>query len=1117
MKIYDLFHDKGGISSIICRTSIVVFLLFSFGKSMAFSKDSCGDSLGFTMNLKNATLEQFLSEIEKNSEYVFFYNENALEKSSLITIEAQNLSLSEILDKVLKPRGLDYTVKNRQITIFKSVNQSILGDDEPILVKGIVTDVSGVPLPGVTIRLKNSDKGTITDIDGNFSIYVPTETSVLQFTYIGYVPQEITAPFGSRLNIRLQEDSKQIEEVVVVGYGKQKKMTVTGAVSMAEVKEMAKVATPSLSNAIAGQLPGIISRQASGEPGHDAAQIYIRGIATWGNQNPLILIDGVERDLNQINAQEVESFTILKDASATAVYGARGANGVILITTKRGQIGKPEVTFRSETAVLTALRRPEYIDAYSYASLMNEARIYNGEEPRWTAEELQKYKDGSDPYLYPNVNWMNEVMKKNTMQTINNLSVSGGTDIIKYYMNVGFTYQNGLYREDPNNDFGTNSNMKRYNFRNNFDVKLSKNLTMQLSLGAIIQNGRYPGFSTSEIFKAINMVSPIAYPKLNPDGTPGGSQTYIGHNPWGRSTQSGYSTEDHATIQASFGATWDLSFLLKGLSIRGLFSYDRYSVTVNNRPKDFVVKRYLGKDPVTGEDLYSPIYREEQPMGYSQATTANRAQYFEGQINYDRTFGEHNVTAMLLFNQREYIDLSAEDSRANIPYRRLGLAGRVTYNYAGRYLFEGNFGYNGSENFQKGKRFGFFPSLSVGWIVSSEPFFNIDAISRLKLRVSHGTVGNDVLGIRFGYLNTIRTDGQYYYFGDSQQQYDGMEENAIGNPDMTWEKARKTDLGLDLGLFKDRVSLQVDLFWEKRSDILIQRATVPSATGIYPWSVPYGNLGKVDNKGIDALLEVRNTTPKGVFYSFRGNFTFARNKVIENDEPTPRYPYLSQKGLSLGQYRGFVAEGFFKDQAEIDASPIQTFGTPRPGDVRYKDINGDGRIDSYDQVPIGYARLPEISYGFGGTVAYKGVDLSVFFTGAANTTIDMGGYGMWAFYDGLGSNNVLKEYYDHRWTPDNPNAKYPAIDVGNNPNNFVTSTVWMKNGNYLRLRNAEIGYTLPDKLVQNWGIGSLRFFVNGTNLLTFDHIKIIDPESNDGTGAYPLQRSINFGLQINFK
>lgn len=902
----------------------------------------------------------------------------------------------------------------------------------------------------------------------------------------------------------------------MVGYGVQKKMTVTGAVSTAKIKEISKVATPSLSNAIAGQMPGIISRQASGEPGYDAAQIYIRGIATWGNQNPLILVDGIERDLNQINAQEIDSFTILKDASATAVYGARGANGVILITTKRGKIGAPKITFRSETALLTALRRAEYIDGYSYASLMNEARIFNGEDPRWTDEELQKYKDGSDPYLYPNVDWMDEVLKKHTMQTINNLSVSGGTDIIQYYMNVGFTYQNGLYREDPNNKFNTNSSMKRYNFRNNVDVKLSKSLTMQLGLGAIVQNGHYPGFSTSEIFNSINLISPISYPKLNPDGTPGGSQTYVGHNPWGRSTQSGYSTQDHVTVQANLGINWDLSFLLKGLSVRGLFSYDRYAATYNNRPKEFVVKRYLGKDPETGDDLYSPIYREEQPLGYSQSTTTNRAQYSEAQINYARTFGQHQVTAMVLVNQREYVDLSAADSRANIPYRRMGLAGRVTYNFGERYLVEGNFGYNGSENFKRGKQFGFFPSVSLGWVVSNEPFFKVNAINRLKLRVSHGLVGNDVLGIRFGFLSTINTQGQSYYFGDTQQLYAGMEENAIGNPNLTWEKSRKTDIGLDLGLFQDRVVLQLDFFKEKRSDILIQRGTIPSATGIYPWSIPYGNLGRADNKGLDAMLEIRNTTPGGFFYSLRGNFTFARNKIIENDEPKPAYPYLSNKGLSIGQYVGFVAEGFFKDQEEIDASPLQTFGTPRPGDVRYKDINGDGQIDSYDQVPIGYARLPEISFGFGGTIAYKGFDCSVFFSGAANTSINLAGYGMWAFYDGLGSNNVLKEYYDNRWTPGRTDAKYPAIDVGNNPNNFVTSTVWMKNGNYLRLRNAEIGYTFPDAVINKLHISGLRLFVNGTNLLTFDYIKIIDPESNDGTGAYPLQRSVNIGVQIDF-
>ncbi|WP_300739809.1 TonB-dependent receptor [uncultured Alistipes sp.] len=984
------------------------------------------------------------------------------------------------------------------------------------MAKGIVTDPSGVPLPGVSVLVKDSYQGTTTNIDGAFSLYVPRRGATLQFSFIGYTTVEISESIGSNMVVQLAEDAKQVEEVVVVGYGVQKKMTVTGAVSTAKIKEISKVATPSLSNAIAGQMPGIISRQASGEPGYDAAQIYIRGIATWGNQNPLILVDGIERDLNQINAQEIDSFTILKDASATAVYGARGANGVILITTKRGKVGAPKITFRSETALLTALRRAEYIDGYSYASLMNEARIFNGEDPRWTDEELQKYKDGSDPYLYPNVDWMDEVLKKHTMQTINNLSVSGGTDIIQYYMNVGFTYQNGLYREDPNNKFNTNSSMKRYNFRNNVDVKLSKSLTMQLGLGAIVQNGHYPGFSTSEIFNSINLISPISYPKLNPDGTPGGSQTYVGHNPWGRSTQSGYSTQDHVTVQANLGINWDLSFLLKGLSVRGLFSYDRYAATYNNRPKEFVVKRYLGKDPETGDDLYSPIYREEQPLGYSQSTTTNRAQYSEAQINYARTFGQHQVTAMVLVNQREYVDLSAADSRANIPYRRMGLAGRVTYNFGERYLVEGNFGYNGSENFKRGKQFGFFPSVSLGWVVSNEPFFKVNAINRLKLRVSHGLVGNDVLGIRFGFLSTINTQGQSYYFGDTQQLYAGMEENAIGNPNLTWEKSRKTDIGLDLGLFQDRVVLQLDFFKEKRSDILIQRGTIPSATGIYPWSIPYGNLGRADNKGLDAMLEIRNTTPGGFFYSLRGNFTFARNKIIENDEPKPAYPYLSNKGLSIGQYVGFVAEGFFKDQEEIDASPLQTFGTPRPGDVRYKDINGDGQIDSYDQVPIGYARLPEISFGFGGTIAYKGFDCSVFFSGAANTSINLAGYGMWAFYDGLGSNNVLKEYYDNRWTPGRTDAKYPAIDVGNNPNNFVTSTVWMKNGNYLRLRNAEIGYTFSDAVINKLHISGLRLFVNGTNLLTFDYIKIIDPESNDGTGAYPLQRSVNIGVQIDF-
>lgn len=1008
--------------------------------------------------------------------------------------------------------------KSQKTTETTVLPHQVQQDVKKVLIKGHVFDKSGVPLPGVTISVKGTSIGTETDIDGNFSLYINSDVDNVICSCIGYVT--VSVPINQdkeNIVIEMEEDNESIDEVVFVGYGVQKKMSVTGAVNSANMTDVVKVSTPSMSNALAGQLPGIITRQSTGEPGYDAAQIFIRGMATWGNTNPLVLVDGIERDLNQINSQEVENITILKDASATAVYGARGANGVILITTKKGSVGKPDITLRTETAVLTALRRPKYINGYEYASLMNEALSFAGQQPRWSEEELDKYRTGSDPYLYPDVNWSEELLKKNTVQTISNLSVSGGNDIIVYYLNVGYTFQNGLWKTDPNNKYNTNASMSRYNFRNNVDVKLSKSLTLSLGLGAIIRNGHYPGWGSDQLFESINTISPIAYPKINPDGSMGGEQTFVGWNPWGRSTQSGYRKEDHSTLQANFALNWDLSWLLNGLSIRGLFSYDRYTVTHNNRIKDFLVKRYLGKDEETGEDIYSNIFREEQPLAYSQYSISNRAQYSEFQLNYHSDFQKHSITAMVLFNQRDYRDLSAGTSRANLPYKRLGLAGRVTYGYDNRYLLEVNFGYNGSENFAPGHRFGFFPSVSAGWAISEEPWFNAEAFNNLKLRASYGIVGNDVLGIRYGYLSTVKTDGQYYYFGSNQVLYKGMEENAMGNTEMTWEKSHKLDVGIDIGLFDDRVIVQADYFREHRTDILQQRGTIPNSTGIYPWSVPYGNIGKVDNTGFDAMIELRNTTARGFYYSFKGNLTYAHNTVIENDEPKPAYPYLSKKGLSLGQSFGYVAEGFFADQDEIDSSPKQTFGPVRPGDIRYKDINGDGIINSYDQVPIAFPRNPEISYGFGGTIAYKGVDISVYFTGAANTSLYLAGIGMWPFYDGLGTNNVLREYYDNRWTPANTNAKYPAIDTGRSTNNYVCSNVWMRNGNYLRLRNAEIGYSFPERLLERSHIGSLRFFVNGTNLLTFDHIKIIDPESNDGTGRYPLQRGLNFGLQINFK
>jgi TonB-linked SusC/RagA family outer membrane protein len=984
-------------------------------------------------------------------------------------------------------------------------------------ISGAVVDENSLPIIGANIIELGTSNGTITDINGQFSLTVE-DPAIIRISYIGYMDLDISTEGRHTFNITLQESTEEFDEVVVVGYGTQKKISVTGSISQISTDNVLKISTPNIANAISGKMPGIITRQSSGEPGYDAAQVYIRGLVSLTNNSPLILVDGVERDMNLINAQEVETFTVLKDASATAVYGARGANGVILITTKRGEEKKPVVVLRTEFASLQALRLPNYINSEKYALLMNEALTFNGQGARWNNEEIQKYRDGSDPYLYPNSDWTEAVLTNNTWQTINNLSVTGGTELIKYYVNVGYTLQDGLYKEDPNNKYNTNAKISRYNFRSNTDVNLTKNFTLQLGLGGIIQNGNYPGFSSGQIFDALRIISPIAYPILNPDGSLGGAQSYIGWNPYGRVTQSGYSTQDRITLQGSFGLNWNLDFIIKGLSTRVLFSYDRFARNDNNRSKEFGVKRYMGKDPIMGEDIYSPWFREEKPLGYYEWAEGNRAMYLETQLNYAHTFNDiHDIAAMLLYNQREYVNLTAGSSRMNVPYRRQGYAGRLTYALRGRYLTEFNFGYNGSENFPQGKRFGFFPSGSVGWVMSEEEFFNKQVINKLKLRVSHGSVGNDQIGQRFLFLSTINTGGQTYPFGELQQSLPGMDENQIGNPNVSWEEAKKTNFGVDIGILNDRLGLQLDIFNEKRTGILIQRGTVPQVTGIYPWAVSYANLGKVKNRGVDAIVEFRgNSRTSGFYYNLQGNITYATNEVIENDEPRMPYPYLTAKGRRIGQYYALVANGFFKDQEDIDTSPFQTFGTVRPGDVKYKDINGDGVIDSYDKLPVGYARNPEISFGFGGTIGYKNIDLSLFFTGAANTTLNIGGFGMWAFYDGIGANNVLEEYYNNHWTPDNPGAKYPAIDVGNNPNNFQSSTIWMKNANYLRLRNAEIGYTLPKKLFGNYPFVNVRLFVNGMNLYTWDHIKFMDPESNDGTGGYPLQRNINFGMQIDF-
>lgn len=992
-------------------------------------------------------------------------------------------------------------------------------------ITGRVMDESGELLIGVNVLEVGTTNGAVTDINGTYTIVVTTHNPVLRFTYVGFIEREVRVGSEGILDVSMSEDIGALEEVVVIGYGSQTKATLTGSISQVSTQTIERVASPTLSTTLGGMLPGIITRQSSGEPGYDSAELLIRGVGTWtGNRQPLVLVDGIERDINILNSQEIESFTILKDASATAVYGVRGANGVILINTKRGRIGKPKVTLRTEFANLHGLRFPDYINGFEFASLMNEAVAHgtgSTDNLPWSEADLLNFKSGADPYSYPSVNWTDEVLKRNAFQTINNLSISGGNDIVRYFVNVGYTMKEGLYKRDPQYKYNTNSMSSRYNFRSNVDVNLSKELTAELGLGGIIEDRTYPGHGAPMIFNSMKKISPINFPKQNPDGSPGGGVSYLQDNPWALSTQSGYDKQFRNTLQGTFRLGWDLSTLVtQGLSVSAKFSYDFYYFNSTVRRIDYEVKQYLGRDEVTGEDRYN-VVRPQGSMGYyTVQDPINRSYYYETAINYERRFDKHLLSGLFLFNRNDHIHLSAGSSMYNLPYRRQGWVGRATYDFDHRYLLEFNFGFNGSENFPEGSKYGFFPSASTGWVISNEQFWNQKIINHLKIRGSYGLVGNDQIGgDRFLFLSSVNKAVNGYFYGMSQQYVEGWTEDKIGVSNVTWETAKKLDLGFDLEMFNGIVSLQADYFNENREGILLRRGVVPNITGMTSNQIPWANLGKVKNRGFDGKIEIRNTTSSGLYYSFTANATLAKNTIIEDDSPIPRYEYQNTRGKRIDQPFGLVALGFFEDQDDIDNSPRQNFmAVVRPGDVKYQDVNNDGVIDDFDRVAIGYARTPELMFGFGGTVAYKGWDLTLNFTGAARTSTFLDMEGMWPFQLEYPNYNVMREYYDNRWVSgaDNSNAKYPAVINGNNPNNYRTSTLYMKDASYVRLKVAEVGYNFPKPVAESLSIEGLRVFINGTDLLTFDKLKVIDPESNYGTGGYPRQSVLNIGAQVNF-
>lgn len=1022
-------------------------------------------------------------------------------------------------------------------TILQQQKQTITGT--------ILTGDTNEPAIGATVYLRNSTTGTVTDVNGKYSITVEGIGGVLEFSYIGYKKQEVAVTGQKTIDIVLQPDTEVLEEVVVVGYGSQKKESVVGAISTLDVTKLT-VPGSSISNALAGQLSGIVAMSRSGEPGkNSAADFYIRGVSSFkGTSTPLVLVDGIERDLDLVDTDDIASFSILKDASASAVYGVRGANGVILITTKKGSVGKPQVNVRTEFGFTQPTKRPQMLGSAEWAELYNEA--YGSQY--YSPEDIEKYRTNADPDLYPNVDWFDALFDDMAANQRVNLNITGGSDIVKYYVSGAFYNESSIYK-NAGNIYGYNPSIRynKFNFRANVDLNLTKSTVVNFNLANIYEKSFGPGYGDTDagIWSYTFMTSPNAFPVQYSDGKLSGPSSDSGNNPWNMLAHSGYREQFWNSAQSLIGVTQDIGELwkpLKGLTANIKFSWDAWNTTLQRRSKieSFYHARGRAEDGSliydrNDEGIWIPVHTGDENLSFLIGRSGTMTRYLEGSLTYNRVFNEiHRVGALLLYNQKIHTNTQAGSGDDALPYKNQGLAARATYAFKDTYFAEVNLGYNGSENFARGHRFGFFPAVAVGWMMSNEKWFQpaTKVIDMLKLKASYGKVGNDDIGgqRRWVYESTIVNSGSWNYGSDGNQGGTGIRIGEIENLNASWEEALKINAGIEFSLF-NKIRVQADYFREERSGIFLQRAGLPAIVGVS--TIPYVNIGKTLNQGFDATVEYTHQVNKDLMLTARGNFTFNRNELLNNDEPDWEYKYQNRIGKPFGsggslQPFGLVAIGLFESQEEIDNSPVQNFGEYRVGDIKYQDINGDGQIDSQDQIAIGYTNLPEITYGFGGTAQYKNWDFNIFFQGVARTSFFLNGSSIRTpFSSGNMERAAINEdIYGNVWmstnTPEqNANVTYPRLSMGSGgagaSNNSQASTWWLRDGSFLRLKSVEIGYSLPKSLLQKSFIKSLRFYAAGNNLLQFSPFKLWDPEkgSTDGSG-YPLNRMFSIGFNANF-
>ena len=902
----------------------------------------------------------------------------------------------------------------------------------------------------------------------------------------------------------LRVDTLLQNDINKVAYGMQPKWMTTGAVSSVRGNEL-KSFVPNIANMLNGRIPGLVVQQWGCEPGADSPAMNARGVNTYGSGTGLfIVIDGfqsTEAYFQQLTPQEIESITLLKDASATAIYGSKGANGVLLITTKRGTSDKIKINFSIQSGFQQPLRLPEFLGAYDYATLYNEALVNDGKSPFYTPMDLEAYKTGNDPIFHPDVDWYGTILRKAAPITNYNFTASGSNEYFRYFVLLNVLDDRSLYRKAGNvSDFSKNGTYTRYNFRTNIDVKLSKRLQGAVTLGGTIEDKTNPGTSenTSGMFDLMSSIAPNAFPVYVSTGMYGGNSMYS--NPLGDLMQTGYTSYNGRSLQAIFQLKGDLGFITPGLSVNGAVGFNTYFKSYSKKSRQYA--RYSVDRDNADEIIYTTYGQNTSLAGDESSSSQWRDYSLQASLNYNRTFnGLHNIDAIYLGSYNDYVVTGTD-----LSYKNIAMGGRVTYSYDKRYIGEFSFGYNGTENFPKGHRFGFFPAGSLGWILSNEAFLKGNPIlNYLKLRASYGIVGNDNIGgIR--YMFDQYYDGYGYHLGNSNNVQDGLVQGKLANPDVTWEKEKKFNVGFEATLV-NKIDVSFDYFIQKRSNILSQPyRTVPDYLGI---SRPDINIGKVGNKGLETSIRYNGIGKKDLTYFVETSLWYAKNKVVYNAEAIQENEYLYGTGRIVGQPFVLEAIGFFKDEDDILKSPTQTFTDVRPGDIKYKDQNKDGKIDSNDYYPIGYTSMPQITLGLHGGITFKGFDMDIFFQGAANRTVYCGG----KYYHAFQNDAKVSSIALGRWTPETAEtATYPRLSSENNLNNYQASSFWQKNGNFLKLRSLEIGYTLPFQLSRKINLEKVRIFANGTNLFSLDHMDgFTDPETMSG---YPALRTISFGLSI---